>query len=174
MRRGRLVRVVVGYIAAMTAASFLILAPIALMQMLNQSHNRPSAAIFMLNFVYLGGAGAVAQGILALPGWIVMIVFAARRQNQTKGWFLLAGALSAAVPFAVIQTVGILLRSEHARGDDYRSVVMLMSDTALSWLVVGASGLFAGWVYWVISGRHLGSTKDVPAVTPGTPAGSSQ
>jgi hypothetical protein len=176
MRVSPFLRVFAGYVAAIIAAPLLIYGSYALLVMISELVSFGSAKNyrFIGSALYIGGAGAVVLGIIALPGWVVLVILAERRHVQTKRWFMLGGSISAALPFAVIQTFGILLRSETARADDYRSNAMVISDMALTWLVALAAGLVAGWVYWLISGRHSGSTKDVPAVTPSTPAGSSQ
>lgn len=180
----RIVVIAGGYVAACMIAAILLLVSVAIFsQLTRDSASFPISPVtrsgleqFASSFTIVLSLGA-AIGLFALIPALPIITRTERRQIRSLRYYLIAGAVTGIVSFALFLALvfapagwawltGTLPSSAHQARPGALQIV-------LAWfLMFVLPGLGAGFTYWLVAGRKAGSRSDV-GITP-EPSGQTQ
>lgn len=181
----RIVVIAGGYVIACAAAAFVLLVVMPLFSgLLRDSASVPSSPAtrsgleqFASSFSIVLSLGATI-GLFALLPALPVIAHTERKQIRSLPYYLIAGALTGIVSFALFLALlfapawwGWLTGTLPSSAGQARPGAV---QIVLAWfLMFVLPGLGAGFAYWLAAGRKAGGNGEV-AVTPPEPSGEAQ
>jgi hypothetical protein len=142
---------VLGYAVAVVAATIVATTMIIMLTALPDGGRFGSVYKFatdMAMFFYVGG---LITGIYAFPGWLISVIIAAIRNETRRGYFILAGVLTALLAHLIM----LLLSAGSSPGYLFGST----GETGSIILSSSIGGAVGGWAYWRVAVVRFGQWR---------------